>query len=46
MKKTRLIFYELLKKYKLSGPRIHDLETVRISSANGVKNIVTEKNRF
>ena len=39
---TQLIFYELLKKYKPLGLRIHDYEIASISLANGINKIATE----
>ena len=41
-RQTHLIFYELLKKYKPTGLRIHDFEIASISLANGIDNIATE----
>ena len=40
--KTHLIFYELLKKYKPAGLKIHDFEIASISLANGIDKIATE----
>lgn len=40
--KTHLIFYELLKKYKPVGLKIHDFEIASISLANGIDKIATK----
>ena len=40
--KTHLIFYELLKKYKPVGLKIHDFEIASISLANEIDKIATE----
>ncbi len=39
---TLLIFYELLKKYKPSGLKIHDFEIASVALASGIDKIATE----
>ncbi len=40
--RTNSIFYEMIRKYKPSGLRIHDFEIISIALANGVNHIATQ----